>query len=98
MNASNITQASSDLPNYDYSGALCFIIFILVWYSLFVICLIVVQTKNTEMDYFEDSDDPQEVTARNLFKRLRSEDVKREALGKNKLLSLNAHFHTILND
>ena len=76
----NLTN--DDTTKYDDKGALVYILFTLFWYSLFVICLLFIQTKKTEMDYFEDSDDPQEVTAQTLFKSLRSEDsIKREALG-----------------
>jgi hypothetical protein len=82
----NITNDSnssfSNLRNdYDYSGAFYYILYILIWYGLFVIILIIIQTKMSNLDEFEFSDDPRDITARNLLKRIRSEDIKKEALG-----------------
>ena len=81
----NITSSNHTSPTtvvYDYDGAFVFIIFILFWYSLFVVGLLYVQNKTNEIDYYEDSDDPQEVTARSLLKSLRSEEsIRREDLG-----------------
>jgi hypothetical protein len=83
MNFTSNTNEINLKADYDYEGALFFILFTVFWYSLFVIALLIIQTKKTEMDYFEDSDDPQEITARSLLKNLRDEDsIKREALGK----------------
>jgi len=82
MNSTSFATEIILKNGYDYDGALFFLLFTLFWYSLFVIALLVIQTKKTEMDYFEDSDDPHEVTARSLFKTLSSEEaIKREALG-----------------
>jgi hypothetical protein len=79
--ASNETASSSG-EEYDYSGALIYIYFTLFWYAVFIIALIIIQTKKSALEYYEDSDDPQELTARNVLKRIRTGDVKREALGK----------------
>jgi hypothetical protein len=89
MNFTSNTNEINLKDEYDYEGALFFILFTVFWYSLFVIALLIIQTKKTEMDYFEDSDDPQEMTARSLLKNLRDEDsIKREALGKKVGISL----------
>ena len=83
----NFTSSNNEIvlkDNYDYDGALYFLLFSLFWYSLFVVALLIIQTKKTEVDYFEDSDDPHEMTARSLLKTISSEDnIKREALGMN---------------
>jgi hypothetical protein len=68
--------------DYDYTGALIYIVFILFWYAVFVIILLVIQTKKTEIEYYEDDDDDTEdSTAHNLLRKIRTEDVKRKALG-----------------
>ena len=81
----NQTIFSDDINlknNYDYEGAIFFIIFTLIFYGLFVVGLLYILNQNSEADYFENSDDPRERTARSLLKKLRSEDaIKREALG-----------------
>ena len=77
----SITSFSNIRNDYDYSGAFYYILYILIWYGLFVIILIIIQTKMSNLDEFEFSDDPRDITARNLLKRIRSEDIKKEALG-----------------
>lgn len=90
LNASNETEPASTTENdYDYQGALVYIFFILFWYAVFIIALVVIQTKKSALEYYEDSDDPQELTARNVLKRIRTGDVKREALGKDFFISFS---------
>lgn len=91
--------------DYDYDGALSYILIILMWYSIFVMILIILQTKMSDSNDFEYSDDPRDVSARNLLKRMRTEDVKKEALDdlsnpvfKNKIWEIyygNPHTHKI---
>ncbi len=50
--------STSIRDDYDYDGALFYILFILFWYGFFVILLIIIQTKMSHMDQFEFSDDP----------------------------------------
>ena len=64
--------------DYDYAGALTYILFILLWYGIFVIVLIIIQTKKSNLDEFVHDND---LNARNLLKRIRSEDVRKKALG-----------------
>jgi hypothetical protein len=77
----SISSFSNIRSDYDYTGAFYYILYILIWYGLFVIILIIIQTKMSNLDEFEFSDDPRDITARNLLKRIRSEDIKKEALG-----------------
>ena len=98
LDVSNETQPASTTENdYDYQGALVYIFFILFWYAVFIIALVVIQTKKSALEYYEDSDDPQELTARNVLKRIRTGDVKREALGKYFFLVLVKQDFLIMN-
>jgi hypothetical protein len=86
QNENLTTSVASTTPrlreDYDYTGALVYIVFILFWYAVFVIILLVIQTKKTEIEYYEDDDDDNEdSTAHNLLRKIRTEDVKRKALG-----------------
>ena len=67
---------------YEYDGALLYILFIFAVYSMTVIALIKLQIRKTDLHYYEDGDDPQD-TAHNLLKRIRTEDTKRKALGRD---------------
>jgi hypothetical protein len=88
--STSTTTESSGAPalshlrvDYDYDEAFYYFVFILLWYSLGVIALIRLQIKKNQLHYYDDSDDPDDQnTAQNMLKRIRTENVKREALGK----------------
>ena len=63
--------------DYEYNEALVYLIFTLIWYSVFVIALIFNQTKKSELQYLEDSQN----ATKYLLRGTRSEHVKREVLG-----------------
>lgn len=91
-NAPPTTTATDDSLNifdndddYDYDGALIYIIFILIFYSLSVILMILIQTKKSELYNLDESNGFDGTAARNVFKRIRSENIEREALGINYL-------------
>lgn len=67
---------------YDYDGALYYVCFVLLWYALCVICMIKIQTKTSDLDYFDENGDSETEKAHNLMKRLRNDSVRKEALGK----------------
>lgn len=71
-------EPSSIRSDYDYDEALVYLIFILFWYSLAVVALICTQTKKSELQYLEDSQN----ATKYLLRGTKSEHVKREVLGK----------------
>lgn len=79
---------SSPAPNptnesqYDYDGALIYICVVLLSYAFCVICMIKVQTKTSDLDYFDENGDSESEKAHNLLKRIRNDSVRKEALGK----------------
>ena len=75
------TESPASVVDYNYHGALHYILFIIVVYAIAVVALIKLQIKKSDMQYYEDSDDPQDNTAHNVLKRIRTEDTKRQALG-----------------
>jgi hypothetical protein len=82
LNETYLSDEISLKEEYDYEGAFFFIFFTIISYGLFVVGLLYTLNQSSESDYYEDSDDPREVTARSLIKNLRAEDiVKRDALG-----------------
>ena len=82
LNETYLSDEISFKEDYDYEGAFFFIFFTIISYGLFVIGLLYTLNQSSETDYYEDSDDPHELTARSLIKNLRAEDiVKRDALG-----------------
>ena len=50
--------------------------------------MILIQTKKSEFDNFDESRGFDEASARNVFKRIRSENIEREALGILRILGL----------
>ena len=66
---------------YDYDGAFYYTCFVLLWYALCVICMIKIQTKTSDLDYFDENGDSESEKAHNLMKRLRNDSVRKEALG-----------------
>lgn len=72
------SEPSSIRSDYDYDEALVYLIFILFWYSLAVVALICTQTKKSELQYLEDSQN----ATKYLLRGTKSEHVKREVLGK----------------
>jgi hypothetical protein len=82
LNQTYLSDEISLKEDYDYEGAFFFIFFTIIFYGLFVIGLLYTLNQSSETDYYEDSGDPHELTARSLIKNLRAEDiVKRDALG-----------------
>ena len=77
-------NTTADTPtntiDYDYQGAVIYIIFILVWYSTAVIILIKMQTKNSDLYYFENIYDTEEKNVHNVLRGIRERNVKRQAL------------------
>ena len=67
--------------DYDYHGALAYIVFILIWYAISVIILINMQTRNNTVYYFENTFDSKDKDVHNVLKN-RERNVKRLALGK----------------
>jgi hypothetical protein len=85
ISGSNSTlKAASDAirSDYNYTGALVYIVFILFWYSTAVVILIKMQTKNNDLYYFENCYDSEEKDVHNVLKSIRERNVKRQALGK----------------
>lgn len=66
--------------DYDYEGAFIYIVFILVFYSLSVILMILIQTKRSGLYDLDEGNGFDGTAARNVFKRIRSENIEREAL------------------
>ncbi|CAF0922840.1 unnamed protein product [Brachionus calyciflorus] len=75
-----LNSTSSIELDYDYSGALWYIYFVIFWYAFCVICMISIQTKKSDLDFYEDSDESDKNTAHGLLKRIRDDKIKREAL------------------
>lgn len=67
--------------DYDYEGALIYIIFILCFYSLSVIMMIIIQTRKSEFYHLDVGNGFDESAAQNVLKRIRSQNIEREALG-----------------
>jgi hypothetical protein len=77
------SSTNSDLrSDYDYHGAFVYIVFIILWYAMSVVVLIVMQTRNNNIYYFENSYDSLDKDAHNVLKNLRERNVKKQALGK----------------
>ena len=70
--------------DYEYNEAIVYMVFILVWYSLFVVLLICTQTKKSELQYLEDSQN----ATKYLVRGTKGEHVKREVLGKQKCFTI----------
>lgn len=73
---------TSRRSDYDYYGALVYIVFILFWYSVAVVILIKMQTQNKDVYYFENYYDSDDKDVQNVLKSIREKNVKRQALGK----------------
>jgi hypothetical protein len=67
--------------DYDYDGALIYIIFILLFYSISVVLMIIIQTKRSEFYYMDEDNENDGNSARDVLKRIRSKNIEREALG-----------------
>lgn len=67
--------------DYDYQEALIYIIFTLCFYSISVVLMILIQTKKSDFYYIDNGDDYDGNSARNMLKRIRNENIEREALG-----------------
>lgn len=74
-------EESGEHDDYDYNGALIYIIFILCFYSLSVLLMILIQTQRSQFYYLDKSNGFDGSSARNVLKRIRSENIEREALG-----------------
>jgi hypothetical protein len=80
--ASNDTTIKGILrDDYDYDGALIYIIFILLFYSISVVLMIIIQTKRSEFYYMDEDNENDGNSARDVLKRIRSKNIEREALG-----------------
>lgn len=80
----DIDDGNGTTPNaneYDSEGALLYIVFILLFYSISVVLMIIIQTKKSDFYYFDNEDESEANSAQNVLKRIRSKDVEREALG-----------------
>ena len=88
--AETVPIETTQTVEYDYDGALTFVLFIIFWYSLSVIALICTSTKKNETQYFEESNNSH---ANNLLRHSNGENIKQQALGNFTLvISLSCQF------
>ncbi len=79
----NITNGKF-YENYDYTGALAYLSFIIGFYSMSVFAIIYMQTKKRSefFDYDEDEDATKNATSESVLKRMNTENLNRLVLGK----------------
>ncbi len=68
--------------DYDYNGALVYLIFLLMWYAASVIALICSSTKKSRLHYFDDNDNPNVHATNNFLKQKNGENIRHQALGR----------------
>ncbi|CAF0955864.1 unnamed protein product [Brachionus calyciflorus] len=65
---------------YDYQGSLFYILFVIFWYAICVICMIALQTKENDLEFYEDNYDSEINATNSLFRPISDDITKREAL------------------
>lgn len=79
-NEQNLNEIYMD--NYDYTGALVYLISIILFYSISILAIIRIQTKGRNDYYdYDDDDDHNYYRPESVLRRMKSENTTRQALG-----------------
>lgn len=85
VNDTLLITTTTKTPNddYDYAGAVVYIIVITLFYSISVLAIIRIQTKKrTDFNDYDDEDDYSNYRPETVLRRMKNENITRQVLGK----------------
>ena len=87
INNSNLVKQKEDeasaVDDYDYNGAIAYIIIITLFYSISVLAIIRIQTKKrTDFYDYDDEDEYSGHKPESVLRGMKNENITRQVLGK----------------